>query len=52
MYLTKPKSEVEERVVRMKECGLTRLTLKYHESGRRDIDRPKQRWINEETLQD
>jgi len=41
-----------ELVARMKEGGLPLLTFKYHRRRRRDKGRPKQRWINEEALQD
>jgi hypothetical protein len=36
----------------MKEDGFPLLAFKYHTNGRRDMGRPKQRWINEEALQD
>jgi len=41
-----------ERVARMIEGGFPLLAFKYHTSGRHDMGRPKQRWINEEALQD
>jgi hypothetical protein len=41
-----------ERVARMIEGDFPLLAFKYHKSGRHDMGRPKQRWINEEALQD
>jgi hypothetical protein len=52
MYLTKPKSEVGERVARMKEGGIPPLALTFHESGPGDMGRPNQKWVNEEAVQD
>jgi len=41
-----------ENVARIKDGGLPLLAFKYHRRGRRDMGRLKQRWINEENLQD
>ena len=41
-----------ERLARIKEGGFPLLAFKYHKSGSNDMGRPKQRWVNEEAVQD